>query len=462
MVHEALRRWKDRWELRRRIREELEQHFQEALEDALDQGLPDEEARFEASFRLGDRRAATEACMAVWDEGPRTMPRLHPARALVAAIAVVTPAALALVLLPHYFRPLPIRDAEEFYVSAGRFPQAADIAREAPGDASSFRRAYGAIGWPGARPARVAGQAVSTNFFRLQGVELALGAGFSGVSRREIVLSDALWRKTFAGDPGIAGRTVYVNGKAATVAGVAAADYWFLNRQDRFWIYQPDVAGGRPEASLLLRLHGGELREQAYSRLDFDPHWVPLTEASRTPLRGAAGVAAGALLLLGLLGLVQSWSLVRALGLRAVSPRLLLRNYLFLLIKAAPPIAVAGIVWAAAQDTALLSPGSMLGGVLSFFAAFVYALVAVSLAWRALVDQRLRCHVCLRRLSMPLAQGVFGSILFHLPATEYICAWGHGTLYVPEPTSEGVVDTRWTEPRGLWAQLLADRSATNA
>jgi hypothetical protein len=133
-----------------------------------------------------------------------------------------------------------------------------------------------------------------------------------------------------------------------------------------------------------------------------------------------------------------------------------------LFAKAAPLIAVAGILWMALQDSALLSPAGMLGGVLSFVAAFVYALAAVSLAWRALVDQRLRCHVCLRRLSMPLAQGVFGSILFNLPATEYICAWGHGTLYVPEPTSEGVREPRWTEPGGLWAQLMTDRRPTNA
>jgi hypothetical protein len=168
------------------------------------------------------------------------------------------------------------------------------------------------------------------------------------------------------------------------------------------------------------------------------------------------------MLLLALLGLVQAWSLVRALGVRNVKAGLLLRNYLFLFIKAAPPIAMAGVLWTAFQDSPLLSPAGMLGGVLSFVAAFVYALAAVSLAWRALVDQRLRCHVCLRRLSMPVAQGVFGSILFQLPATEYICAWGHGTLYVPEPTSEGVREPRWTEPSGLLAQLFAERPATNA
>jgi hypothetical protein len=210
-------------------------------------------------------------------------------------------------------------------------------------------------------------------------------------------------------------------------------------------------------------LYDGRLRDQAWERFpDLDLYWISLPSASRGPLRGAVGVAAGAMLLLALLGLVQLWSLVRALGVRNVSPALLARNYFFLLAKAAPPIATVGILWTALQDTALLSPAGMLGGVLVFVATFIYALAAVSLAWRALVDQRLRCHVCLRRLSMPLAQGVFGSILFQLPATEYICAWGHGTLYVPEPTSEGVREPRWTQPGGLWAGLMAERRATNA
>ncbi|MCB1020047.1 MAG: hypothetical protein KDC27_08965, partial [Acidobacteria bacterium] len=161
-------------------------------------------------------------------------------------------------------------------------------------------------------------------------------------------------------------------------------------------------------------------------------------------------------------GLLQKLSLVRSIGLSNVSLWVLVRNFGFLFAKAIPPMAVAGVLWAAVQEASLLSPASMLGGVLTFVAAFAYALVAVSLAWHALVDQRLRCHVCLRRLSMPLAQGVFGSILFNLPATEYICAWGHGTLYVPEPTSEGIRQPRWTATGGLWAQLLADRGSANA
>ncbi|MEZ5361936.1 MAG: ABC transporter permease [Bryobacterales bacterium] len=463
MLREAFRRWSERRELRRRIEDELAFHYQEALDAALDRGLPLSEARIEASAGLGDRRAAAEACMAVWDDTPDTAPRLRPGRAALAAVAVGVPVLLALLLLPHHFRPLPTQHAEQFHVSQRRFTQASDIAREAPDDVASFRRAFASIGWPGGEGVRVAGELVSSNFFRLQGVSLALGSSFSGDSRHELVLSDALWRNAFAGDPGIVGRTVHVGGRPATIVGVASPAFWFLNRQDRFWLHRPDVAGARPQATALVRLHDGVLRPEAWSRFPaHDPRWIPLAKASRVPLRGALGVAAGALILLAALGLLQAISLVRAVGLSNVSLWILTRNFAVLFVKAIPPMAIAGVLWAAVQETSWLSPASMLGGVLAFVAAFAYALIAVSLAWHSLVDQRLRCHVCLRRLSMPLAQGVFGSILFNLPATEYICAWGHGTLYVPEPTSEGIRQPRWTATGGLWAQLLADRGSANA
>lgn len=460
MLDELARHWMDRWELRRRVEQELALHYQEALEAQLDGGLVPEEARRTAARQLGDRRAAVEACLAVWDDQEAPAPPRRVRTALVVAVAAATPILLAVFLIPGYFRSLPTQQEEQFHVSVGRFREAMDWAREAPEDVAAFRRAFASVGWPGGLAGRVAGQAVSTNFFHLQRVELSQGQGFTGVSRREIVLSDELWRSVFAADPAVGGRTVLMDGGQAVVVGVAPPGFWFLNRQDRFWVSDPDLKGRRLKASALLKLHHGEIREAAWSRApEREMRWTPLTVASRSPLRGAWGVAKGAMILLALLGLVQVWSLIRVQGLAGVSVALLLRNYGFLFLKAAPPTAVAAVLWIAAQDSPLLSPAGMLGGVLSFFAAFVYALAAVSFAWRSLVDQRLRCHVCLRRLSMPLAQGVFGSILFDLPATEYICAWGHGTLYVPEPTSAGVREPRWTKPGGLWAELMADGRA---
>jgi macrolide transport system ATP-binding/permease protein len=39
------------------------------------------------------------------------------------------------------------------------------------------------------------------------------------------VISDSLWRRTFAADPGIIGKPIYLNGQPLTVVGVAAADF---------------------------------------------------------------------------------------------------------------------------------------------------------------------------------------------------------------------------------------------
>ena len=76
MPGRIFRRWIDRWELRRRAEEELALHYEEALEARLGRGLSHGEARLEAARQVGDRRAAVEACLAVWDDGPAAAPRL--------------------------------------------------------------------------------------------------------------------------------------------------------------------------------------------------------------------------------------------------------------------------------------------------------------------------------------------------------------------------------------------------
>jgi predicted permease len=73
------------------------------------------------------------------------------------------------------------------------------------------------------------------NFFELLGVEAALGRVFGeadtppdasdGGSPAVIVLSDALWRRSFGADPSLLGRTVRVDGVPFVVVGVLAPDF---------------------------------------------------------------------------------------------------------------------------------------------------------------------------------------------------------------------------------------------
>jgi hypothetical protein len=83
------------------------------------------------------------------------------------------------------------------------------------------------------------------------------------------------------------------------------------------------------------------------------------------------------------------------------------------------------------------------------FLLFCYAIVR----W-AVADQHLRCHVCLRPLRMPVSLGRLGSILFELPATEYICPHGHGTLHVPEPPINEMDGPKWKPQDDAWETLL--------
>jgi len=72
---------------------------------------------------------------------------------------------------------------------------------------------------------RVAAYLVTDDYFTVLGVGLALGRGFSassdGSEAPGVVLSDAFWRTRFAADPGVLGRSVWVNGASFNVVGVA-------------------------------------------------------------------------------------------------------------------------------------------------------------------------------------------------------------------------------------------------
>jgi predicted permease len=72
--------------------------------------------------------------------------------------------------------------------------------------------------------------AVSFDYFQTLGVEPALGRRFlpddaSPGARPAVVLSDRLWRRRFAADPGIIHRTIDLNGIACDVIGVAPRDF---------------------------------------------------------------------------------------------------------------------------------------------------------------------------------------------------------------------------------------------
>jgi predicted permease len=93
------------------------------------------------------------------------------------------------------------------------------------------------------QPERVWGQVVSGNYFRLTGVNPAVGRTIlpeddhaSGTGA-VVVLSHALWQRRFGSDPNVLGRTVVLNGQPYTVVGVAPAGFYGTDHgiQSDFW-----------------------------------------------------------------------------------------------------------------------------------------------------------------------------------------------------------------------------------
>ncbi len=82
----------------------------------------------------------------------------------------------------------------------------------------------------GAQADRVNGLRVSKDYFRVLGVEPALGRTFTADEDAEggpgaLILSHQLWASRFGGDSAVAGRSVSVDGQPYTVVGVMPASY---------------------------------------------------------------------------------------------------------------------------------------------------------------------------------------------------------------------------------------------
>jgi predicted permease len=85
---------------------------------------------------------------------------------------------------------------------------------------------------PGQPAEQLSGVVAGANLFQTLGLQPALGRGFTPEEQQPgrdnvVVLSDAFWRRKFAADPAIVGRTLRIGGESVTVIGVmpGKADY---------------------------------------------------------------------------------------------------------------------------------------------------------------------------------------------------------------------------------------------
>jgi hypothetical protein len=243
------------------------------------------------------------------------------------------------------------------------------------------------------------------------------------------------------------------------------AKFWFLSAAPRFWA--PMEAGDNwpPRLRVVGRLQAGvtplemirELRQTAGEDWNMKlGGWITsLPEVAHRNFWAALAMMLVPLTVTFGLGCFQIMSLFRLVAPARLKGTVVVRYYAFLLSKSALALLPVAALWVVLTESPFFGGPRWLAEGVRPTATLVFLGLCAAMIWWSLVDQRLRCPVCFQRLRMPVTLGRLGSILFDLPATEYICTHGHGTLHVPEPQSNELEATRWRPHGDVWEELLA-------
>src|SRR5436853_718808 len=90
-------------------------------------------------------------------------------------------------------------------------------------------------------PVHVQGAFVTANYFTTLGVQARYGRIFSdgehqSRAARVVSLSDALWRRQFAGDPNILDQPIELDGARLTAVGILPPEFQPVNQGDELWV----------------------------------------------------------------------------------------------------------------------------------------------------------------------------------------------------------------------------------
>jgi putative ABC transport system permease protein len=128
------------------------------------------------------------------------------------------------------------------------------------------------------QPEQLSGKKVTANFFDVLGVQPVVGRPFTVEEDKSktpvVVLSYNLWRRRFAGDDSIIGRSILLNGVQAKVVGVMPQDFFFLDRKNSdYWVpmaFTPEQWARRQThfLTVVARLKPGVTTQQAQKDME--------------------------------------------------------------------------------------------------------------------------------------------------------------------------------------------------
>ena len=245
-------------EIERELDEELRYHVEQQIEQNIRLGMNPEDARYAAHKAFGGVEQAKEHSRDsrgarwlddIWQDlrfGIRVLLKRRGFTAvalLTLALGIGANTAIFSVVNAVLLRPLPFADAERLVMiwetlpaiprAPVSIPDFQDWREQAQsfGEMAAYANRLGnaQLIWRG-EPATVQGSFISQNLFPMLGLKPILGRNFlpeeeRRENNREAILSYALWRQSFAGDPSVIGKTIRLNNDNLTVVGVMGEQY---------------------------------------------------------------------------------------------------------------------------------------------------------------------------------------------------------------------------------------------
>ena len=246
---------------------DIRDHLDREIQDNLGRGMSPEEARRAALLKFGNVARVKEDTRAVWISAwleqllqdvryaLRTL-RKSPGFAIVAiltlALGIGANTAIFSVIERVLLRPLPYEHPEQLIEIWNTYLPAVPLGGLSPGDFYDWRKEartvseMAAYSWDRKEGANLTGdgaaQRVSldhatSNLFSMLGEEPIAGHFFVPEDDRPgcppvVVLSHRFWESRFAGDPGVVGRTITLDGSHYSIIGVLPGSSGFLDSPD--------------------------------------------------------------------------------------------------------------------------------------------------------------------------------------------------------------------------------------
>jgi putative ABC transport system permease protein len=312
-----------------------------------------------------------------------------------------------------------------------------------------------------AEPERINGMRVSSNFFRMLGVEPAIGRDFTPAEDtpdrwRSVILSDRLWRRRFGADPAAIGRVITMNDRPFMVIGVMPpsfepliserfyqrADMWALVGYDRTLPYacrscEHLKAIGRLKAGTTLETARADIDAvQTELRRELPAEYPPATMTLvpvRDELTGGIRPALG--VLMGAVGFVL---LIACANVASLLLARMARRQRDLALRAALGASRARLVRQLMVESALLAiAGGMIGIAVSAVAVPLMIRLAPSTISR-LADAQLDGRVLAFSLGLSLATAFLFGLLPAIRVSRldlHMSLQGEGRKTAHAPTS---------------------------